>query len=338
MSLYGALYPKSDVDTLYLSRQKGGRGLISCEMCVKTEENNLAWYLKNSNERLLAGVRGIGILNSDAAKEKRVFKQERQNATLNRWKEKKMHGQFLRDMPETVDKDKIWEWTRKSDLKIGTEALIFAAQEQALRTNYVKFNIDKSVDSPLCRLCSEKGETINHIICECNKLAQKEYKRRHDNIARLVHWKLCCKYDIDRSEKWYEHQPERVVENESYKILWDMTIQCDHIIAARKPDIVVVEKKNNKAIIVDIASPWDYRVHEKEGEKVEKYQELKREIKNVWGIRNVEVVPIVVGALGGVSKRLDGWLAKLGIAINTGLLQKTALLGTARILRKVLEN
>ena len=79
-------------------------------------------------------------------------------------------------------------------------------------------------------------------------------------------------------------------------------------------------------------------MHEKEGEKLEKDQELKREIKNIWGIRHVEVVPIVVGALGGVSKRLDGWLTKLGIAIKKGLLQKTALLGTARILRKVLEN
>lgn len=68
-------------------------------------------------------------------------------------------------------------------------------------------------------------------------------------------WKLCCKYDKDRSERWYEHQPEKAVENESFKILWDMSIQCDHIIAARKPDIVVVEKENNKVIIVDIASP-----------------------------------------------------------------------------------
>ncbi|XP_068712746.1 uncharacterized protein [Montipora foliosa] len=120
-------------------------------------------------------------------------------------------------------------------------------------------------------------------------LAQKEYKRRHDNIARLVHWKLCCKY---------EHQPEGVVENEKCKILWDMTIQCDHVIEARRPDIVVVEKKNNKAIIVDIASPWDHRVYEKEGEKIEKYQDLKREIGRLWGIRHLEVVPVVVGALG----------------------------------------
>ena len=49
------------------------------------------------------------------------------------------------------------------------------------------------------------------------------------------------------------------------------------------------------------------------------------------------MVPVAVGALGVVSKRLDTLLDKLRITIRTGLLQKTALLGTARILRKVLE-
>ena len=53
----------------------------------------------------------------------------------------------------------------------------------------------------------KKVETINHIISECKMLANKGYKSRHDNIARLVHWKLCCKY-----EKWFEHQPEGLVE------------------------------------------------------------------------------------------------------------------------------
>ena len=134
-----------------------------------------------------------------------------------------MYGQLLREMPETVDKDKAWEWSRRSDLKIETEA-IFAAQEQALRTNFVKFSIDKSVKSPLCRLCNQKDETINHIVSECKMLANREYKRRHDNVARLVHGKLCYKYDANRSEKWYQLQPGVVVENERCKILWDVTV------------------------------------------------------------------------------------------------------------------
>ena len=67
-------------------------------------------------------------------------------------------------------------------------------------------------------------------------------------------------------------------------MLWDMTIQCDHAIEAGRPDIVVVEKENNKAIIVDIASSWDHRVYEKEGQKIEKYQDLKREIGRRWAL------------------------------------------------------
>ena len=44
-----------------------------------------------------------------------------------------------------------------------------------------------------------------------------------------------------------------MVENERCKILWDMNIQCDYVIEARRPDIVVVDRESNKVIIVDIA-------------------------------------------------------------------------------------
>ena len=81
---------------------------------------------------------------------------------------------------------------------------------------------------------------------------------------------------------------------------------------------------------MDIASPRDHRVYEKQSEKVEKYQDLKKEIRKLWSIRRVKVVLVVVGALGAVSKRLDTWLDELEITINTGLQQKTALLGTEK--------
>ena len=51
----------------------------------------------------------------------------------------------------------------------------------------------------------------------------------------------------------------------------------------------------------------------------------------------VQVVPVVVGALGSVTKEFDRWIEKLGVPVDIGAVQKTALLGTARILRKVLE-
>ena len=88
-----------------------------------------------------------------------------------------MHGQFDKEMPEETDKYKTWQWLCKSDLKIGTEALLCAAQEQAIRINYVKYHIDKTSENALCRLCREKGECVQHLVSRCEKLAHKEYKR-----------------------------------------------------------------------------------------------------------------------------------------------------------------
>ena len=134
-------------------------------------------------------------------------------------------------------------------------------------------------------MCGEKGESVCHLVSECKKLARKEYKRRHDNVARIIHWKLCELHQLKRKEKWYEHELDGVVENGEVKPLWDMNSQCDNVVKARRPDIIVVSKKDKKCIIVDIAIPGDSRIHEKEFEKIEKYQDLKWEIRRMWGIQ-----------------------------------------------------
>ena len=145
------------------------------------------------------------------------------------------------------------------------------------------------------------------------------------------------KNGLENSEKWYEHAPEEAVENDKIKVLWDMNIQCDNLIEARQSDLIAIDKKEQKGIIIDITVPADVKVGGKEKEGVEKYQDLKREIRRLWKLRNVEIVPVVIGTRGSVSAEFDRWMGKLGITCNFGVMQKTALLGTARILRKVLE-
>ena len=83
---------------------------------------------------------------------------------------------------------------------------------------------------------------MQHIICECKKLAQREYKRRHDTVAKLVHWKLCEKHNLERKEKWYDHFPEGVVEVDDVKLISDINIQCDNVMEARGPDLILVDK------------------------------------------------------------------------------------------------
>ena len=97
----------------------------------------------------------------------------------------------------------------------------------------------------------------------------------------------------------------RVIESDKVKLLWYFTIQCDNQIEHSMPDMVVVEKTGQKCIIIDITFPGDNRVGEKETEKIKKYQELEREIKNLWSVRNREAVPVVIGALGSVSQKFE---------------------------------
>ena len=100
---------------------------------------------------------------------------------------------------------------------------------------------------------------------------------------------LCQRFDLVREVKWYNHKPASVVENDKVKILWDFNIQTDHVIQHRRSDIVV---------------PGDKRVEMKEQEKVDNHSELRREVKKIWNLSQVVVVPVVMGALGMTSRRL----------------------------------
>ena len=182
---------------------------------------------------------------------------------------------------EEVRSGQCWAWLENGDLKRVTESLIVAAENQSIRTNLVKSLIDRSQGDSLCRVCRKVVESIDHIVSGCSKLAQKEYKRRHDNLGKLVHWKLARKSNLEAGDKWYEHEPESILENEDYKILWDFSVQTDHVREAQRPDLVVVDKKERSCKITDFAVLGDGRIEEKEKDKIEKYQELGRELQKI---------------------------------------------------------
>ena len=118
---------------------------------------------------------------------------------------------------------------------------------------------------------------------------------------------------------------------------WDFNIQTDHLIPARRPDLIIINKiKKRICKIVDFAVPADHRIILKESEKKDKYLDLARELKKLWNMK-VTIVPIVIGALGTITKGLLKDLGELEIGGRTETIQTTALLRTARILRRVLE-
>ena len=99
------------------------------------------------------------------------------------------------------------------------------------------------------------------------------------------------------------HNPVPVLENDSHKFLLDFNIQTDHLIPARRPDLIIINKKKIICKIVDFAVPADNRINLKENEKKGKYLDLARELKKLWNMK-VTIVPIVIGALGTITKGL----------------------------------
>ena len=191
----------------------------------------------------------------------------------------------------------------------------------------------KNNNSDLCRRCKMFPETIEHIVAGCPVIAQSIYLDRHNAVASAVHWSLCAQYGFPRSEQWWQHQPQPVLDNDEYKLLYDFNIFTDKRISARRPDIVCVDKRSSCGTFIDVTCVMDRHVIDKHREKTEKYLDLAIELQTLWNVR-FEVIPLVFGALGTLHETTIKSFKFLQLSdINVCQLMKTVLLKTAAILR-----
>ena len=143
-------------------------------------------------------------------------------------------------------------------------------------------------------MCGDTGKVFSHIGSECSKLAQREYKKKHDNVARIVHWKLCEKLSFEKLEKWYLHNPQTVTENVNHRLVFDMNLQCDNAIVERRLDIVIDNKVKKIAIALDVTKLGEKKIIDKEREKTAKYQNLKIEIQRLLNLKKIDAIPVAL--------------------------------------------
>ena len=220
------------------------------------------------------------------------------------------------------------KWRSNGLLKKDTEGILFAAQEQSLRTNSIKA---KNQFYPKCRLCWTKEEQLCIQLVVSPSWRKKQYKRRHEKF--IGNWELCKKYGLESSDRWYEHTPAGVVENDEVELY--LTIQTDMAVTHNRPDIILVEQAIREWTIVDIAVPGDFNVVRIEDWKVEKYQDLEFEVRRIYHVETA-ILPVVIGALGTVPTRLIRSIEVLGIGDIIATTQMTSLSGTAGILHRAM--
>ena len=131
------------------------------------------------------------------------------------------------------------------------------------------------------------------------------------------------------------HNPAPVLENDTHKLLWDFDIQTDHLILARPCNN---QQKKKICKIVEFSVPTDHRIKLKECEKRDKFLHLAIELKKkkLWNMK-VTIIPIMIGVFSTVTKELLKGLEDLEVGGREETIHSTALLKTARILRRNLE-
>jgi hypothetical protein len=85
---------------------------------------------------------------------------------------------------------------------------------------------------------------------------------------------------------------------------------------------------------IDVAFPGDRKVIKKEAEKISKYNDLIIEIQNTWNMK-AKLTSVIIWATGTFSKSIRKYLSNTTRKHKIKEQQKTAIVGTAHILRKV---
>ena len=105
---------------------------------------------------------------------------------------------------------------------------------QQLLPTTTKAKLQQHVDDLNCRMCSQKQDTVTHIMSACPKIAQSLYTSRHDKMLRPYHHYQLSAYgfneESDHKRPWYQQRPPiPVIENSLAKINCNTEFQMEEI-------------------------------------------------------------------------------------------------------------
>lgn len=339
-----ALHPNSAIERLYLPRNRGGRGLINIEATHNIQIHNLQTYFNNkeTNSVLHAAIKKADKKYTPLSTHIQLQQTDKKTLItklIHTWESKQLHSRFKNDLNKQHQLST--KWMELGQLYIETEGFMCAIQDQVIPTkNYQKYITKTHIENDSCRICKTTSETIQHITSGCPNLANTEYLNRHNLSAKIFHKYLIQKYKIKQVEEpYYKYTPESVNENHEYKVYWDRAIITDKTIPNNRPDIITIDKINKITTLIDIAHPLDHNIQKTFSEKIRKYTDLAEEIKSMWKMEKVLILPIVISVTGLIPPEIVNEFKKHHLPIHLITeMQKSTVLETCRIVRKIIKD
>ena len=264
---------------------------------------------------------------------------ERSNK-LERWKNHKRAGLFPKELEKPyIDKEESFKWLKKGKLGYENEKIILAAQDQGLMTNGFK-KMAKISQNDQCRFCHAAVESTSHLVSACQiMLADGHYTARHNKVCRYIHWAICNHYKIDTQPVWL-HEPQPTTATEDITIFYDKAMLPGRYIEGKaiKPDIVIWDKRNKEAKIIEVSVPNDFGLNRAERHKVNKYQDLKNDLRQTLQLETIDIIPVIVGATGLIKTNLKTYLKDIPGSPSAEEIQMCAITGTVSIIKRALSH
>ncbi|XP_044749726.1 uncharacterized protein LOC123310327 [Coccinella septempunctata] len=342
LTRYGMHHPHASVIRLHMPRSEGGRGLQQVENTHNTVVKQMTEYFKSKNSPFFRAIaeedQNITALN--LASTTPPIESPNIEEAAREWHGKALHGRYPTALKwNKINKEKSISYLKAGYLFPETEGRLAAIQDQVIPTRaYLKNIARKNLPTDLCRRCSQSVETIQHITSSCSTLAPREYTDRHNAMAKVYHQALAIKHGLlKQHKKVYEYSPQTLLENANLKLYWDHPLITDRPISHNRPDIVIFDKKEKTAIIIDITVPADDNAEKAYIEKIVKYHDLAFELKQIHQLTSTLILPLVITTNGLVEMHLIQHTKRLGLDESLiDVAQKEVILWTTRIVRRFL--
>ena len=163
---------------------------------------------------------------------------------------------------------------------------------------------------------------------------------RHDEVAKTLRNTHLKKYHPSNEIK-LSTEPEYIYKKDHQEYWWNVSIKTATKVPHKKPDLIIWNRKSKICSIIEFSCPLDININKKTNEKLENYDPLVRNLQIMYPDYKFQVAPIVVGAMGYVSKTLTNYLKMIGFNEKESKalipkLQIKSIIGTVKICKTFL--
>jgi hypothetical protein len=139
---------------------------------------------------------------------------------------------------------------------------VFAIQDRVISTrNYKKHICGLNRSLINVGFAELKGKPLNTSFLLAPFWLKANIKKRHDIFAKIIHMNLAVKFNLLKdTQPHYIYKPESCLENDNYKLYFDRTVLTDIHIQHNRPDIIILNKQQKQAYLLDIAVPNSHNI------------------------------------------------------------------------------